>query len=124
MRAISITIILIPLLFLTACSQSLGNPTASDILKENGDADIFQWNDGLVYLNASNTESVQELELIKGEELGEITRQTSNKWFFKDGAATQLPVGTKIYKSNEDDKFNLIIELEGEDIVYTVLLEG
>ena len=120
----NITISLILLFFLTGCSQSVGNPTASDILKENEDADIFQWNDGLVYLNASNIERVQELELTKGKELGEITRQTSYKWLFKDGAATQLPVGTKIYKSNDDNTYNLIIELEEEEIVYEVLLEG
>ncbi|MER2078710.1 hypothetical protein [Psychrobacillus psychrotolerans] len=119
----TITISLIFLFFLTGCSQSVGNPTASDIINENEDADIFQWN-GLVYSNASNIERVQELELIKGEELGEITRQTSNKWLFKDGAATELPVGTKIYESNDDDTYNLIIELEEEEIVYVVLLEG
>jgi len=75
-------------------------------------------------LNASNIERVQELELIKGQELGEITRQTSNKWLFKDGVATELPVGTKIYESNDDDTYNLIIELEEEEIVYVFLLEG
>ena len=60
----------------------------------------------------------------KRPELGEITRQTSNKWLFKDGAATELPVGTKIYESNDDDTYNLFIELEEEEIVYVVLLEG
>lgn len=120
----NITINLILLIFLTGCSQSLGNPTARDIIKENGDADIFQWNDGLIYSNAFNAVSVQELGLTKGEELGEITRQTSNKWLFKDGAATQLPVGTKVYKANDDDTYILIIELEDEEIVYHALLEG
>ena len=120
----TITISLIFLFFLAGCSQSVGNPKASDIIKKNEDADIFQWNDGLVYLNASNIERVQELELTKGEELGEITRQTTNKWLFKDGATTQFPVGTKIYKANDDDTYNLIIELEEEEIVYEVLLEG
>ncbi len=116
MRKITISIIF-PI-FLTGCSQSLGNPTASDIIKGNGDADIFQWNDGLVYSNASNTVSVQESGFTKGEELGEITRKTSNKWLFKDGAATQLPVGTKVYKANDDDTYMLIIELKDEEIVY------
>ena len=122
----TITISLLFLLFLTGCSQSVGNPTVSDILNENEneDADIFQWNDGLIYLNASNIERIQELELTKGEELGEITRQTTNKWLFKEGAATQLPAGTKIYKSDDDDTYNLIIELDEEEIVYEVLLEG
>ncbi len=109
---------------LSACSNSIGNPTASKIIKENEDADIFQWNDGLVYMNASKIERTKDLELIKGELLGEITRQTSNRWFFKDGAATQFPVGTKIYKTNDDDTYNLIITLEEEEIVYEVLLEG
>ncbi|WOV83274.1 hypothetical protein PGH26_10085 [Sporosarcina jeotgali] len=109
---------------LSACSNSIGNPTANEIIKENEDADIFQWNDGLVYINASKIERTQELELIKGELLGEITRQTSNRWLFKDGAAVQLPVGTKIYKTNDDDTYNLIIEWEEEEIVYEVLLEG
>ena len=120
----NITIVLILLIFLSGCSQSLGNPTARDIIKENGDADIFQWNDGLVYSNASNTVSVQELGLTKGEELGEITRQTSNKWLFSDGAATQLPVGTKVYKANDDDTYMLIIDLDDEEIVYRALIEG
>lgn len=122
MRNIIISLLL--MIFLTGCSQSLGNPTARDIIKDNGNADIFQWNDGLVYSNASNIVSVQELGLSKGEELGEITRQTSNKWLFKDGAATQLPVGTKVYKANDDDTYMLIIELEDEEIVYHALLEG
>lgn len=122
MRNIIISLLL--MIFLTGCSQSLGNPTARDIIKDNGNADIFQWNDGLVYSNASNIVSVQELGLSKGEELGEITRQTSNKWLFKDGAATQLPVGTKVYKANDDDTYMLIIELEDEEIVYHALIEG
>ncbi len=55
----NITISLILLFLLTGCSQSLGNPTARDIITENGDADIIQWNDGLIYSIASNTVSVQ-----------------------------------------------------------------
>ncbi|MEK3980773.1 hypothetical protein MKY37_17225 [Psychrobacillus sp. FSL K6-2836] len=118
------TISLLLLLLLAGCSQNLGNPTARDVIKENEDADIFQWNDGLVYSNAANIEWIQELELTKGEELGEITGQTNKKWLFKDGVATQLPVGTKIYKANDDDTYKLIIELENTEIVYIALLEG
>lgn len=119
-----ITISLLLLLFLAGCFHNLGNPTASDIIKENEDADIFLWNDGLVYSNAANIEWIQKLELTKGEELGKITRQTNSNWLFKDGVATQLPVGTKIYKVHNDDTYKLIIELENTEIVYIALLEG
>ena len=118
------TISLSLLLFLAGCSQNIGNPTASDVIKENEDVDIFQWNDGIVYSNATNLEWVEKLELTKGEELGEIIRQTNSRWLFKDGAATKLPVGTKLYKANDDDTYTIIIELENKEIVYIALLEG
>lgn len=122
MRYLAISLII--LVLLSGCSKSIGNPTASDILRNDTDADIFQWNDGLVYSNASNLEGIQDKDIKRGEEIGEITRKTKNRWFFIDGAATNLPVGTKIYKTNDDDIYMLIIELEGEEIVYHVHLEG
>lgn len=122
MRYFAVSLII--LVLLSACSNSIGNPTASDILKNDADADILQWNDGLVYTNASDFEVLQDKDIKKGEKIGEITRKTRNRWFFKDGAATKLPFGTKIYKTNDDDIYLLIIELENEEIVYHVLLEG
>ncbi|MCT8137828.1 hypothetical protein H1D32_08705 [Anaerobacillus sp. CMMVII] len=63
------TVSLFILVFLSGCSNSIGNPSVSDILKNDADADIFQWNGGLVYSNASDLEVLQNREIKKGEEL-------------------------------------------------------
>lgn len=62
-----------------------------------------------------------ETEYTLGDEMGEITRQSENALFFKDGTANLLPVGTKIYDT--DAPFYIVI-LDGKEIPYLPMLEG
>ncbi|WP_442600203.1 hypothetical protein [Neobacillus sp. D3-1R] len=126
MRILSITVLTI---FLSGCSPliehsySTHNPTAIEVLKENPKADIFQY-EGLIYSNASQLDWVQEKEFKKGELLGKIINRTHNGRLFTDGVSSQLPVGTKIYQTSSKGVGFLIVENNGQEIVYLALIEG
>lgn len=60
----------------------------------------------------------------KDEKIGEIMKTTTSSKNFKDFYATQLPIGTKIYSTNNNNTYTIIAELNGKEILYTVLLEG
>lgn len=97
-------------------------PSAEEELKENKDADIFMLND-TVY--KTNIEWVDELSLTKNKEIGEIE---SNYTFdsndsFKNKMATKLPIGSKIFSTNER-KDVLIVESKGIEKKYYALTEG
>lgn len=106
-----------------AMVEEIGNPTAEDILAENPDADIFMFND-VIYTNADNIDWVNEQELTLGNEVAEITQQTTDSEKFKNGTATKLPVGTKIYEpeAQTGDVYGVVIG--GEEIYYFGLREG
>ena len=109
---------------LIACNSSnLGNPTPKEILSGNKNADIFVV-EGIVYVNAENIEWVTELELFKGEKIGEIKNQTDNRKKYKDFTASKLPIGTEIYELVEKNGAIYIIELDGKVIPYLGLIEG
>ncbi|MEH7443547.1 hypothetical protein V7201_14650 [Bacillus sp. JJ1122] len=97
-----------------------GNPSAQDILTDNPDADIFVM-DGYVFSNAENVEWVKQQEYELGEQVGEIIKQTSDSWRFKESTASKLPVGTKIYET--DAPFYIAI-VDGEENAYIKLVEG
>ena len=103
--------------------EEMGNPTAEEILAENSDADIFMFND-VIYTNADNIDWVNEQELTLGNEVAEITQQTTDSEKFKNGTATKLPVGTKIYEpeAQTGDVYGVVID--GEEIYYFGLREG
>lgn len=105
-----------------------GKVTTKDVLKRNADADIIQYNNGNVYSNVTNLEWFQEekSKYSKVKYVGEIIKQTKSSFMFKDFYATKLPVGSKIYSTDEDVKLSgiLIVEHEGEDLYYMRLLEG
>jgi len=107
-------------LIISACSQN-GNPTPKEILSENPQADIFQFN-GIVYINASDVDWVMEQELKKGELVGEIKKVSSS--FFKDGTASILPVGTKLYNTKNLNGDIIIAEYKDKLIPYLGLYEG
>lgn len=112
------------LLILTGCSSAIpGNPTAKTILKEDPEADIFQYNQ-LIYINATDKVSVKNDNFIKEEKIGEIKKMTTSSAFFKDFYATKLPVGTEIFATNDHDTYTIIVEIDGEQILYTALVEG
>lgn len=101
---------------------STKNPTAEEILSENPTADLFIMN-GIVYVNAADTDWVTELELsIEGNPLGEI-KQTQVTSIWQDFDATILEVGTKIYAF--PNRSDLVIAVQGENLIpYIEMIEG
>lgn len=103
--------------------EEIGNPTAEEVLAENPDADIFMFNN-VIYTNAEKIDWVNEQELTLGNEVAEITKQTTDSEKFENGTATKLPVGTKIYEpaAQTGDVYGVVID--GEEIYYFGLREG
>ncbi|MFB4169428.1 hypothetical protein [Virgibacillus sp. JSM 102003] len=109
-------------------SGGIGNPTAKDILKGNPDADILKL-DGLIYSNVSDREWLDDNRYTKGEKIGEIKKQTTATWWFRNFFATKLPKGTKIFMSNgkeygEYPPSLVIVEINNEELVYQAMVEG
>ncbi|MCL1701035.1 hypothetical protein [Lysinibacillus sp. Bpr_S20] len=112
------------LLVLAGCSTAIpGNPTSKTILKENSQADILQM-DQLIYIKASNQESLKKGDFIKEDKIGEIKKTTTSTLFFKDFYATKLPVGSEIFATNDHDTYTIIAVIDGKQILYTALVEG
>ncbi|MGM9967088.1 MAG: hypothetical protein ACI383_06360 [Rummeliibacillus sp.] len=95
-------------------------PTAEEVLKENANTDLFMLEDS-VY--ETNIEWVDQLSLTKKDIVGEIESNYSNEAAFKNKMATKLPIGTKIYSTNERDDV-LIVQYKGEERKYYKLTEG
>ncbi|MGE7840508.1 hypothetical protein ACQKNX_06920 [Lysinibacillus sp. NPDC093712] len=110
MRLLStvLMIFLIPFILISC----LGSPGQNEwgvlskeqVLKLNPDADIFEF-DGRVYKTGINW--IEEEELIKDEQIGEIS----------EGMANKLPVGAKIFSSKERRDI-LIVEYDGKEKRY------
>lgn len=111
---------------ITGCGVADGGKvTAKEVLNQNPKADILQYN-GFIYNNMTHVEWFeQEKEKhIKHNLVGEIKKQSTSNFRFKDFSSSKLPVGTKIYSTNEDETGILIVEYEGNDLYYMQLLEG
>jgi hypothetical protein len=128
MKKLINNIMLLILLFsLTACVEKENEvsvskpPDAEETLRLDKNADIFQW-EGAIY--KTDIDWVNEKELTKKELIGEITESYTNEdpKSFKNGMANKLPIGAKIYSSNEHGI--LIVESNGEEKYYLVLAEG
>ncbi|MGB3260755.1 hypothetical protein [Paenisporosarcina sp.] len=128
---LSILVILTVVIFVIAgCSQGNSepesvtvtseNPDANEILNLNPDADIFQWED-VIY--STNIEWVEKLELTKDEQIGKITKNSTNPDDFINGTANTLPVGTKIFSVKETGGY-LIVEYNQQLKKYMKLVEG
>lgn len=104
-------------------THTIGNPTAAEILAEDHDADIFQYNN-LIYVNASMIDWVQEEIYEKGAEISEITGNNMDSDQFMDGTASKLPVGTKVFQTKGNGLLLLMVEKEGKEIIYLGLVEG
>lgn len=96
------------------------NSAAEEIFEIDNDPDIFQFN-GQIY---SNVEGAQEEGYTKGEPVGEITKTTSESAEVSNEAASKLPVGIRIYQTTEGGWYNLIVDLDGEEVVHIALVEG
>lgn len=97
-------------------------PTAEEVLKQNTNTDLFMLND---FVYSTNIEWVDQLNLTKKEIIGEIESNYSIEGNepFKNKMATKLPIGTKIYSTNERDDV-LIVQYKGEERKYYRLSEG
>lgn len=102
---------------------TIGNPTAADILEDDREADIFQYNN-LIYTNASTIDWVQEDTYEKGPEIDEVRKQSMESDDFSDGTASKLPVGTKIFQVVGNGQLLLMVEKDDQQIVYLALIEG
>jgi hypothetical protein len=127
MRKNYLSVILLLLVILSACKEKVnvqvsGIPDAKEVLTLDPNSDIFLW-EGRVY--KTNIEWVEELELTKHKELGEITLVSSNpkNYNYKNGMANKLPIGAKIFSAKERDDI-LLAEYEGKLIKYLGASEG
>lgn len=115
------------LILFSGCSSNDGgtttvtteHPDAKEVLTLDPNADIFQL-DGLVY--QTNIDWVEELSLTKKEQIGEIKTTNDKDTNFKDEMANKLPVGAKIYTTNENGI--LIVEFGNESKKYLAVVEG
>ncbi|MFD2655998.1 hypothetical protein [Gracilibacillus thailandensis] len=119
---------LIVILLVSANSSSISNPNARNILSENPDADIIQW-DGVVYQNVTDREWLRT-GYQTGEVIGEIVKQTDRQWFYRDRFATKLEKGTILYANKSSDYQSseflstILVEKDGQLLVYQALVEG
>lgn len=114
MRLFSTVLILFLILsMLNGCTgspgQHLGGALSKEqVLKLNPDADIFELN-GKVY--KTNVDWIEEEELTKEKQIGEIT----------EGMANKLPIGAKIFTTKER-KDIFIVEYDGKEKRYLLQL--
>lgn len=127
MRKNYLSVILLLLVILSACKEKVNVqvsriPDAKEVLTLDPNSDIFLW-EGRVY--KTNIEWVEELELTKHKELGEITAVSSNpkNYNYKNGMANKLPIGAKIFSAKERDDI-LLAEYEGKLMKYLGASEG
>ncbi|MFS0861884.1 hypothetical protein [Fredinandcohnia sp. 179-A 10B2 NHS] len=111
------------ILFLSACYADGERVTVRSVLKTNPEADILQLDNGKVYSNMSKLEWFQDMKknFSKGEEIGEVKKQTTSHFWFKDFYATKLPKGTKVYSTNSLGV--VIVIYKEEELYYMELLE-
>ncbi|GGF22546.1 hypothetical protein GCM10010954_21710 [Halobacillus andaensis] len=109
--------------------ESAGNPTAKEIVSENPDADILKL-DGLIYTNVSDREWIKDNDYTKNKAIGEVKKQTTNTWWYRNLYASKLPKGTKIYSVNDreyskgDAPAFIMVEKNDEEAIYQSLVEG
>ncbi|MFF2887360.1 hypothetical protein [Paenibacillus sp. NPDC057967] len=104
----------------SSSQYNMGNPTPQEVLEGRPDANIMMVQD-IVLL--SGIDWVNEEELTKDELLLEITLQTDDAAKFVNGAANELPVGTKVYRVKERGDI-LIADTDKGDVRYYKLVEG
>ena len=93
---------------------------AEEVLRLDPDADIFQY-DGVIY--ETNIDWVEELDLTKDIQIGEIKTRNDTNTDFKDEMANKLPVGAKIFSAKEREDI-LIVESKSETLKYLAIVEG
>ncbi|RJE90257.1 hypothetical protein D3P07_08605 [Paenibacillus sp. 1011MAR3C5] len=100
---------------------NIGNPTPQEVLEGKPDANIMMHQDIVLI---EGVDWVNEEELTKDELLLEISMQTDDAAKFENGAANQLPVGTKVVYRVKERGDILIAETDKGDVRYYKLVEG
>ncbi|OIJ17222.1 hypothetical protein BKP37_01450 [Anaerobacillus alkalilacustris] len=130
----SLLILFLIIITLSACNNEqqlkmgeeeqlyIGSPTANEILSKNKREDIFLMNE-VVYVNAEKIDWVKKADLTLGNAVFEVVRQSNDGEDFTEGTATKLPVGTKIYKTNEKGDIYIAV-VDGREIRYLGFREG
>lgn len=95
-------------------------PNVEEVLKLDIDADFFQWDDRIYQ---TGIEWVDQLDIEKGEQIGEIKAQSTNPQKFSNGVATKLPIGAKIFSIKDRDDILLVVHDNNEKRYY-LLSEG
>lgn len=96
------------------------NPDAKEILTLEPNADIFQYDD-VIYI--THIDWVDELEITKDEQVGEIKAKNETDTNFENDMANKLQVGTKIFSVKERNDI-LIVKYNEETLRYLALVEG
>jgi hypothetical protein len=100
--------------------MSTGYILANEMIQTDPSADLFLFNDR-VYIRKEEIKNIDQL----GEMLGEIKSNYVKEGEFKDLMSTELPVGTEIYRFNNDNSMDQVIVKENEKlIIYDALTEG
>lgn len=97
-------------------------PNAATILENNPALDILKFN-GIIYRRVENDEWINDLNLTlySQEEEGIISQRYEEGMEFKDGMATHLPIGSKIYLTSERKEVILIVETENQRLRYVTV---
>ncbi|MFJ7982545.1 hypothetical protein ACIQ1D_20030 [Lysinibacillus xylanilyticus] len=95
-------------------------PNATEALRLDNQADIFQWEGNIL---KTNIEWIDELELNEDKYIGEIKFNSTKAEGFKNGTANLLPIGAKIYAVKERDDI-FIVKYDNVVKRYLVSSEG
>ncbi|MGM8216658.1 hypothetical protein ACLIA0_14015 [Bacillaceae bacterium W0354] len=125
---ISIILFVCLLVYFIYLNMGFGNPTAREILNNKPDADIVKL-DNLIYIKIDQRDLELDHKINDGALIGEIKKQSTNEWWFKNFYASKLPKGTKLYTTgdqytNGDAPFIILAKYNDEVIVYEALVEG
>jgi len=95
--------------------SSLDALTAEEVLAEDPDADIFQF-EGVVYKTEGELD--EDVGVTLKELIGKVTKKVDSDTEFEDGMANELMPNVKIYSTNEKDLTVLLVEVQDEKRVY------
>lgn len=95
--------------------STLDGVSAADILAEDPEADIFQY-EGIVY--QTEGELAEDAGVTVKELIGKVTKKVDANTDFEDGMATMLFPNVKIYSTNETDLTTVLVEVQDKLIVY------
>lgn len=101
--------------------MSSGDILANEMIQTDPSADFFLLKDRVYIREEETTNTDQQL----GELIGKIENNYLKEGEFMDLMSTQLPVGTEIYRFNNENSIDQVIVKEKEKrMIYKSLSEG